>query len=169
MKGKYQKILNEAFMLRPRTFKWAIDNCPSCPTSRSSPKVTIFIIWYHIEILNFTPIKNAHINYHVGGLIDEFCKYLGKRSCKLNFSALYQTRKDRIMVNKLGRCFWCQSNCNLISTSNLGFLIDITNSIIDAIIILIVCLQKKTIQSLPFPLLCTCAIRLLNQRRWRIH
>ena len=50
-----------------------------------------------------------HINYHVvGGFFDEFCKDLGKHSCKLNFSALYQTQKDRMMkflVNKLEGAF----------------------------------------------------------------
>ena len=47
------------------------------------------------------------------------------------------------MVNKLRRYFLSQSNCDLISTSNLGFLYDITNSIIDAIKILIICLQNS--------------------------
>ena len=84
-----------------------------------------------------------HINYHVvGGFFDEFCKEF----CKLKFSALYQMRKDRkkkSMVNTLGRCFWSQGNCDLISASNLGFLFDVTNSILDAIKILIVCLQNN--------------------------
>ena len=40
--------------------------------------------------------------------------------------------------------FLSQCNCDLISRSNLGFLFDVTNSIIDAIKILIICLQNKT-------------------------
>ena len=47
------------------------------------------------------------------------------------------------LVNKLERCFWSQSNCDLISTSNLCFLFDVTNSITDAIKILIICLQDN--------------------------
>ena len=49
-------------------------------------------------------------------------RLLGKLICKLNFSALYQTWKDRMMksvVNKLGRCFWSQSNCDLISKNQI--------------------------------------------------
>ena len=93
-----------------------------------------------------------HINYHVvGGFFDEFCKYLGKCSCKLNFSALYQMRKTEwwnldflwSLVNKIGRCFWSHCNCDLISTSNLGFFFDIKNSILDTIKILIICLQNN--------------------------
>ena len=51
------------------------------------------------------------------------------------------------MVNTLGRCFWSQVNCDLISTSNLGFLFDVTNSISEAIKILILCLQNNTVIS----------------------
>ena len=85
-----------------------------------------------------------HINYHVGGLIDEFCKYPGKHSCKLNFLTCTKHGKKESLVNELGRCFWSQNNCDLISTSNLDFLFDVTNSILDAIKILNICLQNKT-------------------------
>ena len=47
------------------------------------------------------------------------------------------------MVIKVGRCFWFQGNCDLINTSNISFLFDITNSILDAIKILIICLQNN--------------------------
>ena len=47
------------------------------------------------------------------------------------------------MVNKLRRYFLSQSNCDLISTSNLGFIFDAANLIIDAIKILITCLQNN--------------------------
>ena len=47
------------------------------------------------------------------------------------------------MVNSLGRCSWSLSNSDLISTSNLGFLFDVTNSILDAIKIQIICLQNN--------------------------
>ena len=65
-------------------------------------------------------------------------------SWKLKFSTLYQTRIDRMMKSLVNwRYFWSQYNCNLISTSNLGFFFDVTNSMIDAIKILIVCLQNN--------------------------
>ena len=98
-------------------------------------------------------------------------RLLGKLICKLNFSTLYQTRKDRMMksvVNKLGRCFWSQSNCDLISTTNLGLLLDVKNSTIDAIKILIIRLQSKTSVTSFLSLVHIGYWIKLNKKRWNI-
>ena len=54
-----------------------------------------------------------------------------------------ERQKRKSMINKLGRYFWSQCNCDLISGSNIGFFFDVTNSIIDAIKILIICLHNN--------------------------
>ena len=91
-----------------------------------------------------------HINYQVvGGLFDEICKDV---MIAVNWFSFPCTKHKMMksLVNKIRRYLWSQANCELISTSNLGFLFDVTNSIRDAIKIIIF-VYKTTIQLLPFP------------------